>query len=80
MVCGIIVPRQRQVVGEREDHYLAECILRNNHAGPHVFRTPEGDHVAWEDDWECGCCEPEEDERCISYWEIKESDILNLSK
>ncbi len=75
--CGIIVPRQEYVIGYREDGYLASCILSGVHGyGPHVFRTPEGLLMAWEDDMECGCCEPEEDARCIVHWEIEESDIL----
>jgi hypothetical protein len=65
--------------GYREDDYLAECILSRAHNSPHIFKTPEGKFFAWEDD-ECDCCEPEEDDPCAIYWEIRESEIPNLSK
>lgn len=64
------------MIGHREDGYLSVCILEGVHGyGPHVFRTPEGKLYAWEDDMECGCCKPEEDGRCTTYWEITEVDI-----
>jgi len=56
MTCGIIMPRQSDVVGHRGDCYLAECIRNSDHLEPHVIRTPEGKFFAWEDDMECGCC------------------------
>ena len=71
MICGIIAPRQSDIVGYRGDGYLAECILPYAHFGrPHVIRTPEGKFWAWEDDAECGCCEPDEVDRCYSFEEI----------
>lgn len=70
MKCGIIVPRQRDVVGERSDGYLAECVLERNHAGRHVFRTPEGNSYEWEDDVSCDCCDGETDEPCYLLWKI----------
>ena len=78
MTCGIIPPRYYQMIIDRDDGYLPECILEKNHGPQHVFRTPEGKFIVWEDDWECGCCEPEEDDRCIVYGEIGESEIPNL--
>ena len=80
MKCGIIVPRREDIVGYSHDSYMAECILVRNHLGPHVIELPGGKLIAWENDWECGCCKPEEDDRCFLYWEIQESDIPNLSK
>lgn len=74
--CAIIATRQDEIIGWRKDGYLAECILEGVHGwGPHVFRTPEGLLYAWEDDNECGCCEPDEDDRCTIYWEIEESEL-----
>jgi hypothetical protein len=73
--CGIIATRQEDIIGNRDDGYFAECILERHGWGPHVFRTPEGKIYAWEDDMECGCCEPDEDDRCTIYWEISETDL-----
>lgn len=74
--CGLIACRQHQIVGHRDDGYLAECILEGVHGhGPHVCRTPEGMYYAWEDDPECGCCEPDEDDHCHIYWEIEEKEL-----
>lgn len=82
MCCEIIVPRQKNVVGYRDDGYLAECILPDEHwSNPnsyHVVKTPEGKYFAWKDDWECDCCEPEEDGRCYVWWEISELEVLAL--
>ncbi|MDO8529948.1 MAG: hypothetical protein Q7S10_00860 [bacterium] len=80
MLCGIIAPRQHEIVGDRDDGYLAECILAPFHTGPHAIKTPEGNFFAWKDDWNCGCCEPEEPDRCIIYWEIQEREISTLSQ
>ncbi len=80
MQCGIIVPRQEDVLGLRADHYIAECVLEYAHDGPHVFKTPEGAHIAWEDDDDCGCCEPDEDDPCFVYWKVDGSDITKLTK
>lgn len=74
MVCGIIVPRQHEVVWHRDD-YLAECILLRGHSGPHVIKTPEGRFIAWEDDYDCECCQLEDSDRCVTYWFIQEKDI-----
>ncbi len=73
--CGVIMPRREQTVQGNCDHYLAECIRKRGHRGPHVIKTPENVLIAWEYDWECGCCEPEEDERCYVYQEISEKEI-----
>ena len=79
--CGVIPPRQDEmVVLLGKDQYLAECILPIGHLGPHVIKTPEGEFYAWEDDMECGCCEPDEEDRCYTYWSINESDIPKLAE
>ncbi len=79
-LCGIIVPRQEDITGDRHDGYLAECILKACHNGPHVFQTPEGKYFSWEDDLDCGCCKPEEDDRCYLYQEITEEQFRALKK
>ena len=78
MICGIIVPRQEDIIGDRDGSYFAECIRRRCHSGPHVFLTPEGRYFSWEDDWDCDCCTPEEDDRCYVYQEISKDDYLAL--
>lgn len=77
-ICGIIVPRREDILGYRNDEYLPVCIRPRCHSGPHVIKMPEGIYYAWEDDWSCGCCRPEEEDRCIHYWKIDEEDIPNL--
>jgi len=75
-VCGIIATRQRQMVGYRHNHYVASCILTGSHQyGPHVIKTPDNKYIAWEDDMDCGCCEPEESDRCTIFWEIREDEL-----
>jgi hypothetical protein len=77
--CGIIAPRRHELTSfATSEKYLAECVRESNHLGPHVIKTPDGIFIAWEDDWNCGCCKPEEDDRCYVYWEIEESDIPKL--
>lgn len=83
VTCGIIAGRQIHLVGDREDGYLAECILPA-HPGIafHIVRTPEGELFFWEEDQDCdcGCQEPEADpgERCYSYGQITEEGFINI--
>lgn len=58
------------MIGYRNDGYTADCVLPVAHGGPHEFVTPKGRRIAWEDDDSCGCCSPEEDDRCTVYWEV----------
>ena len=79
--CSIIVPRSYDVLGYQEtEGYTPECILPYAHLSPHVFRTPKGKFIAWEDDMDCDCCAADEDERCYVHWEIEESEIPELTK
>mgnify|MGYP001569838721 CR=1 FL=1 len=78
MTCGIIPPRRENIIGDRLDEYLGECIREKHNFGPHVLRTPEGKLFAWEDDMECDCCKPTEDDRCYTYWEINESEFEDI--
>jgi hypothetical protein len=71
-ICYIIPPRREGIIGERQDGYMGDCILPRAHFCPHVLQTPEGQYFEWEDDMECGCCEPEEDSRCYVFSEITE--------
>lgn len=32
----------------------------------------------WEDDYECGCCEPETDDRCYDFGEISPEEAMKL--
>lgn len=84
MTCGIIVPRQEDLVGPREDGYLAECILPDNHSSCgidcHVVLTPEGKYLEWKDDWGCDCCNWNTDQRCYTYHEITKKRFLELKR
>ncbi len=74
-ICGIIAPLQEDMVGGDVDDYLAECILPRTHFCPHVIRTPEGKLIEWADDMDCGCCKPDEDDRCTVFSEITEEEL-----
>jgi len=54
-ICGIIPPRQDEMVEALGDGYLAHCILPNGHLGQHLVRTPEGKYFSWEFDLDCNC-------------------------
>jgi hypothetical protein len=77
-ICGIIPPRHRQVIGYRRDGYVPECIRPSHQMEPHIFLTPEGKYFAWQDDWDCDCCTPEEEDRCYVVGEISEAEALRL--
>lgn len=67
--CGIIPPRRDEIIGERSDGYLPECILPKCHRSEHhLFLTPEGEYIKWEDDINCGCFKPEEEDRSVGYF------------
>jgi len=70
VTCGIMPVRHRDIIGDREDNYLPECILPHDRTCPCLIKTPEGRYFQWEDDDDCGCCPPEEDDRCYLYWEV----------
>lgn len=77
-ICGIIVPRQHQIIPYRKDKYLAECLRSRHITGPHVFRSPNGTYYAWEDDEECDCCEPGDPDRCTIHRILTESEARAL--
>lgn len=47
----------------------ARCIRSKGHDGRHVFRSVNGSLVAWEPDWDCACCSPEDSssDRCADF-------------
>jgi hypothetical protein len=85
-VCGIIPPRRKNILGDRSDGYFGDCILPVHHSSlfPHVLKTPEGEYFSWEDDPDCDCCEPEDDDHCYLFGEISEAEyqqiLVDLSK
>ena len=81
-VCGIMPPRQNFLIGflDWPENYLPECLAKSGHWGPHVFRLPDGRFIAWEDDLLCGCCTPEEEERCFVYREVSGEEKINCFK
>jgi hypothetical protein len=77
--CAIIALRQRQMIGERNDRYSAECILPRGHfCSLHVICTPEDVYIAWGDDFTCGCCEPETEDRCTYYRKVRKEVVQRL--
>lgn len=79
--CGIIVPRQEQEFHIEYGDYLCECLLpRVHHSSPHVFQLPGGEYVAWEDDFTCDCCEPEDSDHCYGHKKITKEEFEKLYK
>lgn len=78
-ICGIVPPRRHELLRYEDLQCLCECIIPVDvlHSS-HVFQKPDGSYMAWADDWECGCCEPEEHDRCYTYWEITEDEVHKL--
>lgn len=82
--CGIIARRFESMMtanysGRREDDYLPECILSACHlSDAHVFLTPNGIYVAWQDDDDCCCCASDEEDRCTIYREIAKRDLEEI--
>ena len=76
--CGVIAPRQHEMVGYRDDAYSAECILKANGHTVHVVRTPEGKFFAWQDDPDCECCEPDDPDHCYEFWKISKKRAIQL--
>lgn len=84
-ICYIIPPRREGFQTKNfsvrlNEDYLPECILPYNHYCQHVFKTPNGIYVGWEDDWSCDCCAPDEEDRCIIYGELTKKEFEELIK
>jgi hypothetical protein len=81
-MCHIIAARRDSMPGLRlPEGYLPSCVMPDRHENlgyPHVFKTPDGQYYSWEDDTDCGCCEPDEDSRCFSYEEITEEQYRTM--
>lgn len=79
--CDILITRMDRIIGD--DKCLTSCDLPAGHFGPHSFIYPAhqdglGRPVAakrweWEDDYDCDCCTPEEDDRCFTFGPVKET-------
>ena len=66
-ICGFIAPRQEEMVGDREDGYLAECVLPKSHEFErHVVKTPDGEIFSWQHSG-CDCCKPWDPDRCYEF-------------
>ncbi len=65
-----------------EDICSTECLRAAPHRdGRHVFKTPDGRYMAWQDDYSCDCCGVDDDEagdRCFIFVEITEQEALEL--
>jgi hypothetical protein len=80
--CAIIVIRQESIseISQYDPiEWLAECVLPQGHTcEEHIFKTPDGRYFFWKDDYECDCCEPDEEDRCYVYGEISESQMIEI--
>jgi hypothetical protein len=47
---------------------------------PHLVKTPEGKFYIWEDDDNCDCCRPGDDDQCYVFSEITEAEAELLLK
>ncbi len=75
-ICSIIPPRREDIIGNRTDGYLGDCILPGAHFCPHVIKTPEGKYFEWSDDNDCDCCDHGvEDDQCYTFCEITEKEF-----
>lgn len=80
-MCNTIVPRMENDFYVGEPRSSCECVLPCSHSpAPHVFRLSDGRHIAWQDDYECNCCEPGDPDRCFVYWEISEENVQKLKE
>ena len=62
------------------DEKTWQCILAQNHHGPHVCENKaDGGYLAWERDRECtDCYERGEECECFLHWEIGEQEAEQL--
>ncbi len=78
-LCHTLPPR-REYIFQVYGKCNPECILPYAHWCGHVFHLSDGRHVQWEDDWDCGCCEPDEEDRCYDTWFVSEEEVTELIK
>lgn len=76
--CGIIVPR-RNDPAFRLGSENGDCLRYEFHTdGKHLFRNDRGEYILWEDDYSCGCCAPDEADRCTVFGFITEEEAREL--
>lgn len=75
-LCEICVPRREPHMRLGTTH--GECLRPRSHGGVHLFQNPEGTYFTWEDDDDCGCCEPEDTDRCFVFKAISSKDAEEL--
>lgn len=77
MTCGICVPRRE--LDMSLGTFSGDCLRPETHRdGVHLFQNPAGTYFTWEDDNDCGCCAPEEHDRCFNYQDIPYKQALLL--
>ncbi len=79
--CAILPPRPRELLGMDSAGigHSAECLRVFAHLGPHVLKHPDGSYIAWENDYECECCDPEDPyDHCYVHWKLDEVEALEL--
>lgn len=63
--CGVLPPRHSPEALPG----AGGCILPVGHLGDHIDKIGDS-YWRWGDDWGCGCCTPEEGDRCFNFGEI----------
>lgn len=86
-LCNILPARLNELLrhygyyGDDQKECDASCVLPYAHfCLCHVFRLPDGRYIKWEDDYDCDCCEPDEEDRCYSSGEVSKEEVDKLIK
>lgn len=74
--CGICVLRREHSM--YIEGVSGDCLRPYTHVGVHLFLNARGEYIIWEDDNECGCCEPEDHDRCFTYRRATPEEVTTL--
>lgn len=77
IICRINVVRRESNM--RLGTTYGDCLLPHGHHNKeHLFMNPDGEYFIWADDFQCGCCDPETEDRCFYYEKISTEDAQAL--
>ena len=83
-LCATLPPEPSQILGrEVENGEDLSCLKPDTHRNDeHVFKTRDGEYIAWEVDDECGCCDDIQDEEdmCITYRSLTSREVREFLK
>ena len=78
-LCGIGPPGRETHNTGLDPAVSSGCLRPYAHNDfKHLFLNKYGKYILIEDDFECDCCAPEEDERCFVYQEVSEETAHKL--